>query len=134
MDLVIKSRQVFLTIIFIAALSVQVSDAFAVGIVSRACAPAFGAQESISVEWAYVPLWLFTRSVHFQYPDQVEVHDVATGWNYTWRSRAGHWGEYWPYAKVKGFHYRMINNVTIYLGSTLAKDCNLTQWGLIDRP
>ena len=127
------SLQVILKIIFITALSVQASDASAEGIVSRACAPVLGIQESITVEWRYIPLWLFTRSVHFQYPDQAYVHEVTTGWNYTWRSRAGHQGEFWPYARVQGFHYRWINGFIINLGQTFAKDCNVTQWGLIDR-
>lgn len=109
------------------------SNAQALGIVSRSCA-AFGAQESISVDWGFNKFTLWTASSHYR--NGAFLHTVNTtkggttnGWEYTWRSYAGHFGsEYW-YGSVVGHHYRSDQGWFIFLGNSTATDCNLSNWG-----
>lgn len=108
------------------------SNAFALGIVSRSCAPV-GAQESISVDWGFVRYNLWTASSHYR--NGTLLHTTNTvynsgavgGWEYTWRSYAGHGFEFW-YGLVIGHHYKRSGFVS-FLGNSFAGDCNLLQWG-----
>ncbi|MCU7937527.1 MAG: hypothetical protein KZQ99_22165 [Candidatus Thiodiazotropha sp. (ex Dulcina madagascariensis)] len=103
------------------------------GKVSRSCAP-FGAQESVTVDWTFQPHSLWTASQHFK--NGSFLHTINTtsnssstgGWEYTWRSYAGHFGtEFW-YGAVIGHHYKR-NGLVSFLGNTSATDCNLSEWG-----
>jgi hypothetical protein len=115
-------------------ISIATPNASALGIVSRSCLPA-GAQESITVDWGFNYYWLWTASSHYR--NGAWLHNVNTtsnagstgGWEYTWRSYAGHLGtEYW-YGQVTGYHYKKIGGVVSFMGNSWATDCNLSQWG-----
>jgi hypothetical protein len=108
-------------------------DANALGIVSRSCLAA-GAQESISVDWAYKSYTLWTASEHYR--NGALIHTVNTtkggttnGWEYTWRSYAGHLGSEFWYGKVIGYHWRSAGGLILFLGNSVATDCNLANWG-----
>lgn len=108
-------------------------NALALGKVSRSCLAA-GAQESITVDWRFNPYWLWTASSHYR--NGVILHTINTtrggvtsGWDYTWRSYAGHLGtEFW-YGTVIGYHYSSYQGFITSLGTTTASNCNLSQWG-----
>jgi hypothetical protein len=109
-------------------------NANALGIVSRSCLLA-GAQESISVDWSFTPYLLWTASTHFY--NGAFLHTINTvasapdsgGWEYTWRSYAGHLlTEFW-YGEVIGDHWRNDYGLYSYLGQSFAYDCNLANWG-----
>lgn len=54
---------------------------------------------------------------------------TTSGWEDTWRSYAGHLGtEYW-YGRVVGYHWRNNGGLFIFLGNSIAVDCNLANWG-----
>ena len=102
------------------------------GIVSRSCLP-FGAQESVTVDWGFRRYWLWTASSHYR--NGYWLHNVNTvgkgqnGWEYTWRSYAGHFAsEYW-YGTVVGHHYRSDYGFIVFLGNSTASNCNVAQWG-----
>lgn len=115
----------------------MMSDANALGVVSRSCLPA-GAQESITVDWGFKKYMLWTASGHYR--DGVLLHNINTqallpngqmsnGWYLTWRSYAGHLGtEYW-YGAVLGYHYKNDSGFISFLGFSTAKDCNIGNWG-----
>lgn len=132
MKSVVKARRIIMFLSIIGATSIfPGSNVFALGIVSRSCAPA-GAQESISVDWGFVPYDLWTASSHYRNGFLHTINTVANagavgGWEYTWRSRAGHWGEFW-YGQVVGYHYKR-SGFVYFLGNSFAADCNLAQWG-----
>jgi len=109
------------------------NNALALGTVSRSCLAA-GAQESITVDWGFNSYLLWTASSHYR--NGVFLHTVNTtrggttnGWDYTWRSYAGHLGSEFWYGSVIGYHYRNDSGWITFLGNTTASDCNLTNWG-----
>ncbi|HWW06520.1 hypothetical protein [Collimonas sp.] len=118
----------------ILATSIPMSSALALGIVSRSCAPA-GAQESISVDWGFKKNLLWTASSHYR--NGAILHTTNTvnnagsqnGWEYTWRSYAGHFGSEFWYGSVVGHHWRNDSGFISFLGNSYASDCNLRQWG-----
>lgn len=85
-----------------------------------------GFNESLSWDpWAYN--WLWSNTYH--YYNGVYQHGISTGWEYTWRSYAGHVNEGWGGWFVSGMHWRWSSSVgTYWMGSTSAVDCNLTSW------
>lgn len=107
-------------------------QASALGVVSRSCLAA-GAQESISVDWGYNKFNLWTASLH--YKDGALLHVTNTvkpggnGWDYTWRSYAGHFASEFWYGSVVGNHYRNDQGFITFLGNSTATDCNLSNWG-----
>jgi hypothetical protein len=118
------------------AASVAPSAFAALGKVSRSCLPA-GAQESITVDWGFVPWWTWTASYHYR--NGVLLHSVisqqtlqwggTSEWVWSWRGYAGHLGtEYW-YGHVVGSHYWWDGTQAIWMGTTDAVDCNLSHWG-----
>jgi len=84
--------------------------------------------ESISWDWIWNDYyWLLTFSNHYH---SAGAHQVSKGWEYTWRSFAGHPGEGtsggWY---VEGYHYTWDDYWGFsYLGSTAAVDCNFSAW------
>lgn len=108
--------------------------AAALGVVSRSCL-AFGAQESISVDWGFKSYWLWTASQHYR--NGTLLHTINTagngpvenGWQKTWRSYAGHFGSEFWYGTVIGHHWRAEDGFISFLGNSTATDCNLGQWG-----
>lgn len=82
-----------------------------------------------SITWDPFSLnWLWTYTSHFK--NGVFFHGWNTGWSWTSRSYAGDsddfFGSSWY---VWGNHYRYHPTIgTLYLGSTSAVDCNLSQW------
>jgi hypothetical protein len=125
------SKKILLSCIVATSLAAPPA-AQALGIVSRSCAPA-GAQESITVDWGFVVYSLWTASSH--YANGAFLHTINTvpntgslgGWENTWRSRAGHFGEYW-YGNVIGYHYKR-TPIVAFMGNSYASDCNLAEWG-----
>lgn len=108
------------------------NNTFAYGGVSRSCAAA-GAQESISVDWGGTPHWFWTVSQHYNNSGQF-LHEVRTigrgdGWDYTWRSYAGHLASEFYYGRVDGFHWVFENGINRNFQNTRAYDCNLAEWG-----
>lgn len=107
-------------------------EARALGFVSRSCAP-FGAQESISVDWGLKNYWLWTASSHYR--NGIFLHNTNTvskgnnGWEFTWRSYAGHFRSEFYYGRVVGHHWGNDRGWFIFYGNTEAVDCNLRQWG-----
>lgn len=109
------------------------SNASALGIVSRSCIGA-GAQESITIDWGFNKFVLWTASSHYR--EGVLWHTInttkggtTTGWEYTYRSYAGHLGsEFWT-GSVMGYHYRNDSGWITFLGNSNATDCNLANWG-----
>lgn len=114
--------------------SLYAMNASALGIVSRSCLAA-GAQESISVDWGFTPHWLWTASQHYR--NGAFLHTINTvskspstnGWEYTWRSYAGHFGSEFWYGTVVGHHWRSNYGLYTFMGNSTATDCNLSQWG-----
>src|SRR5690606_397342 len=118
--------------IYTAILGLAASGSYAQGIVSRSCIGA-GAQESITVDWSFKNHLLWTASEHFR--NGVFLHAINTvgkgqnGWEYTWRSYAGHLGsEFWT-RRVVWHHWKNSGGLYIFLGNSIATDCNLPQWG-----
>jgi hypothetical protein len=126
----IRSASLLATTIALGAVS---SNTNALGIVSRSCAT-FGAQESISVDWGFNKFTLWTASSHYRngaflHTTNTTKNGTTNGWEYTWRSYAGHFGsEYW-YGAVVGHHCRSDRGWFIFLGNSTATDCNLRNWG-----
>jgi len=86
--------------------------------------------ESISW-WANHSLYLFTVSDHF-FGDG--VHELKTGWEFTWRSAAVHWREAYPgnVWRVIGSHWGADSNGNAYyIGGTAVVDCSIYDgwWG-----
>lgn len=102
-------------------------------IFSRSCAPA-GAQESSTFHPSLLPrrrLW--TASAHYN-ADGDLLHIINTypkapqarGWEFTWRSYAGHLASEFWWGIVVGYHYGWNGNgKEVYLGGTRATDCNI---------
>ncbi|MFZ3288530.1 MAG: hypothetical protein WA191_17005 [Telluria sp.] len=102
-------------------------NANALGGVSRACF-SVGANESITVDWWYNNYWMYTFSDHYTYG--TFQHTLQDGWTYGWRSRAGHFFEYWASPYVVGYHYNWTpTSGTVFMGYSNAWDCNLANWG-----
>ena len=109
-------------------------NSHALGIVSRSCLPA-GAQESVTVDWGFKPYLLWTASAHYR--NGTFLHTINTvssspstgGWQNTWRSYAGHLGSEFWYGKVIGYHWGNSRGAFFLYGTTVASDCNLSQWG-----
>ena len=118
----------------IAAFVLAGHDANSLGIVSRSCLAA-GAQESISVDWGFKPYWLWTASSHYR--NGAFLHTINTipkapnnnGWEYTWRSYAGHLASEFWYGQVIGYHWRSDYGLYVFMGNSSATDCNLANWG-----
>lgn len=124
----------FVSIALLIAMLFLTQPAHALGRVSRSCLAA-GAQESISVDWGFNPYLLWTASEHYR--NGAWIHTINTvvsspdtnGWQYTWRSYAGHFGtEFW-YGQVVGWHWGNSGGLYLFYGNSTATDCNLTQWG-----
>ena len=121
-------------ILFGLAVFAASQNTYSLGIVSRSCAPV-GAQESISVDWSFNSHLLWTASQH--YKDGAFLHTINTtsnsgstgGWEYTWRSYAGHFGSEFWYGMVIGHHYKRNGGLVSFLGNSIAYDCNLSEWG-----
>ena len=112
------------------------------GTVSRSCMP-FGAQESVSVHWGPCPIlfpkrsMLWTASAHYA-GNGVWLHNINTvakspqtsGWEFTWRSYAGHFAsEFWT-GRVVGYHYIIDGSgIPRFIELSEAHDCNLGNWG-----
>lgn len=81
--------------------------------------------ESITWDPFFGSYWLWTYSWHWQYG--VYQHNLATGWEYTWRSAAIHWGEGFSGGwLVQGGHWMWVSGYgNLYLGTTSATNCNL---------
>jgi hypothetical protein len=115
------------------AMAFLTTNAHALGVVSRSCLPAI-AQESISVDWGFVPYMLWTASSHYRNGSFLHTTNTTLnagavgGWEYTWRSYAGHFGEPW-YGMVIGYHWKRNGGLVLFLGNSIAYDCNLAQWG-----
>ena len=125
-------RSILLCLKLAAVLGLLASDAKALGIVSRSCAP-LGAQESVTVDWTFKKYMLWTASTHYR--NGMFMHTTNTvgkgvnGWEYTWRSYAGHFGTEYYYGLVVGNHYGNDRGWYIFYGTSQASDCNLRQWG-----
>lgn len=82
--------------------------------------------ESITWDWPGTNYWLWTSSYHRK--NGVWDSGASTGWVYSFRAAAVHWGEgtsggYY----VVGDHWRWISYYgTQTLGRTYATDCNLS--------
>lgn len=83
-----------------------------------------GNNESIS--WEYrVNRNLGTVTHHYR--DGAFVHGLSTGWQFTWRSAAVHWGEAGPRSgwHVIGYHWQKFNGQDHLLAVTDVLDCNI---------
>lgn len=81
--------------------------------------------ESISWDWPTNSYWLYTIGQHYR--NGAWEPAIHTGWEYTFRSAAVHWGEgFSGGAYVIGSHYMYISGYgTLYLGQTPTTNCNL---------
>lgn len=86
--------------------------------------------ESISWDWPSNPAWLWTYGQHYNYSRGAWEPLLSTGWEYTYRSAAIHWGEgtyFYGRAYVVGDHYMWISGYgVLYLGRTQTSNCNLS--------
>ena len=83
--------------------------------------------ESISWDWPGNNYWLWTYGYHFDYYRGAWEPTLATGWEYTYRSAAIHWGEGFRGGYyVVGDHYMWISGYgTLYMGRSQTDNCNL---------
>ncbi len=83
--------------------------------------------ESISWDWPGNNWWLWTFSQHYNFRTGAWEPVLSTGWEYTYRSAAVHWGEgFSGNYFVQGDHYMWISGYgTLYLGKTQTQNCNL---------
>jgi hypothetical protein len=81
--------------------------------------------ESISWDWPGNNRWLWTNSFHFKNGRWEEP--IRTGWQYTWRSAAVHWGEGFQRGYlVVGNHYQWFQGYGEYFfGRTETTNCNI---------
>ncbi len=112
------------------------------GYVSRDC-PAFGAKESITVDWTVKPHWFQTRSMHLFPKEDGGTYwlryasdpkpGARGGWDETWRSYAGDFRNYRVnnfYSRVVGYHYWFnVNSRGIEIRTSDVQGCNATSWG-----
>jgi hypothetical protein len=83
--------------------------------------------ESITWDWPSNNYWLYTQSLHFI--NGAWEPTINTGWQYTYRSAAVHWGEgVKGGAYVVGKHYQFINGRVQLIAQTNAQGCNLTSF------
>ncbi len=87
--------------------------------------PPAGTQESITYK-TFELRWLWTSSLHLsKYGAPLHVINTTTntqsigGWEYTWRSYAGHVETPGQYGPVVGLHWAYDNGVVQYLATTL---------------
>lgn len=82
--------------------------------------------------------WLVVSFHYRDIDNQAYYHVVNTGWAYTWRQAAVHWGESvdrWPVGRwrVVGYHYSYdyIYDREVYDGVTDVHDCSIYNgwWG-----
>lgn len=125
-----------------------VSAALGPGYVSRDC-PAFGAKESITLDWSEKKHWFKTISMH-AFPlvngDNTKVSwfpyfsdspsQYRAGWDFTKKAYAGSVLNY-PvnnsYSRVVGYHYWFNpNGRRIEVRTSDVMGCNLTAWGTGD--
>ena len=84
--------------------------------------------ESITWDWPGNNYWLWTDGFHYKFQQRAWEPRISTGWEWTYRSAAMHWGEgfnggYYVY----GNHYRYVPNVgQIFLGRTATDNCNIS--------
>lgn len=78
--------------------------------------------ESISWQRDY-SFTLKTVSEHY-FNNELQ-HMLDTGWEYTWRSAAVHWGEGRGGWTVVGYHLQVINGSPILLAKTIVRDCSI---------
>jgi hypothetical protein len=79
-----------------------------------------------SITWWYLhPYNWKVVSIHWHGTDQ--QHGIDTGYNYTWRAHAIHWGEpvFNSGWKVSGYHYLLEYHRDIPFDSTYAETCNI---------
>lgn len=81
--------------------------------------------ESITWDWPGNSQWFWTNN--YTYRNGAWEPTIATGWEYTYRSAAIHWGEgVYGGAFVVGDHWRWISWFgTQYFGRTQTNNCNL---------
>ena len=102
---------------------------------SRSCGPgwAIGVRETITWSPAFHRDWFWTVSHHYvlrndgryYYLHSINTYDKSPstgGWEYTWRSYAGHNESAVHY--VQGDHYRMVNRQAVVFWKSDAHDCN----------
>ena len=80
-----------------------------------------------SISWHFNHNYnLFTTSDHIDGRTGTVVHSVATGWQYTWRSAAIHWGEGRGGWVVHGYHWiKDESGRVICLGEETVSDCSI---------
>lgn len=125
-------KRILLTSFLLSAIFTSTSS-YALGWFSRSCLAA-GAQESITLEYSFNWQTMWTASSH--YKNGAFLHTINTvgkgdnGWEYSWRSYAGHIASEFWYGQVIGYHYTRDKNGAIkFLGNSVANDCNISQWG-----
>jgi len=84
-----------------------------------------GNNESISWDWPGNSRWLWTNSLHYKNGRWEEP--IRTGWEWTWRSAAVHWGEGFERGYfVTGNHFEWLPGYgEHYFGHTETTHCNL---------
>jgi hypothetical protein len=80
--------------------------------------------ESITWDWT---TYRMSGTVSQHYRNGVWIHGINTGWEYTWRSAAVHWGEAKPGSgwTVIGYHWLRENNKERMIDITEVSDCSI---------
>lgn len=80
-----------------------------------------------SISWHYGKNYLLATTSHHYTNWSTLQHIVDTGWQYTWRSAAVHWGEGVPPTvwRVIGTHFINVNNQLLLLGITDTANCSI---------
>lgn len=83
--------------------------------------------ESISWDWPGNSYWLWTDSYHYDFQGNYWEPRLSTGWEYTFWSKAVHWGEGFRGGYyVVGDHFMWVDGYgVLYLGRTPTDNCNL---------
>ena len=86
--------------------------------------------ESITWDWPGNNFWLFTFGQHYDYQRGAWEPMLSTGWEYTYRSAAIHWGEGFRGGYyVVGDHYMWVTGYgTLYMGRSQTAGCNLSSF------
>lgn len=79
--------------------------------------------ESITWDWT---TYRDTGTVSQHYQNGAWIHGITTGWEYTWRSAAVHWGEAKPGSgwMVIGYHWLRENYKERMINQTQVTDCS----------
>lgn len=83
--------------------------------------------ETITWWWGYEFNWRVV-SFHKHLTEKLQ-HQIDSGFNWTWRAHAIHWGEpfisgFW---EVYGYHYEMEYSKYVPFGTTYADDCQIIE-------